>query len=147
MAVGVGEGDGVLVGVACDAELALVVQAVVVWAQGDEVPGVGGATVLPVDDVVYFQHVAVGAAGHSAVLVAQDDEAAGAFGDDAPGASDRDRYRIVDEGGGDQSVASDVAGDGVGEASASVVGGGAVGVEVDVDPEPVAAGEVGDGVQ
>ena len=70
LAVGVGEDHGAVVGVARYAEQALVVHAVVVWAQGDEVPGVGGATVLPVHDVVHFQHMGLGAAGYPAVLVA-----------------------------------------------------------------------------
>ena len=53
----------------------------------------------------------------------------------------------MDEGGGDQPIAADVLGDRVGEASASVVADGAVGIEVDVDAEPVAAGEVGDRIE
>ena len=71
-AVAVGEGDPVGgVGVAGDAEFAAVVHSVVSGAQGDEVPGVGGAVVFPVDDVVHFDVVCDGAAGDAAALVAQ----------------------------------------------------------------------------
>ena len=49
----VGEGDAVgLVGVSGDAEVAVVVEAVVVGAEGDEVVGVGAAAVFPVGEVV-----------------------------------------------------------------------------------------------
>ena len=43
---------------------------------------------FPMDDVMYFDEVVLCAAVHSAATVAQCDDAAGAFGDYALGASD-----------------------------------------------------------
>ena len=128
-----------VVGVAGDAEFAAVVHAVVSGAQGDEVPGVGGAVVFPVDDVVHLDVVGDGAAGDAAALVAQDHEAAGAQRDHALGASDGDGDRVVDEHRGDEAVAGDVAADGVGDGGVVVVAAGAVGAQVDVDAEAFAS--------
>ncbi len=68
-AAGVGEDQGLRpVSVAADAELALVVQAVVAGTEADEVPGLGGAVVVPVLDVVDLDPGA-GAPRHLAVAV------------------------------------------------------------------------------
>lgn len=80
---GVGEPDAVVeVGVAGDAETLLVVEPVVCGAEADEVPGVGGSVVGPVDDVVDFDVAVLVAAGNSATTVAVFDEAARAIGHD-----------------------------------------------------------------
>jgi hypothetical protein len=143
----IGEHHGALVGVSGDAQFASVVEAMVMRAQADQVPGVGGPAVFPVDDVVDFEDVGLGAAGNSAALVAKYDEAAGSFGDGAAGAADRDRDAALDEGGGDQAVTGDVAADRFGQVRSVGVGAAAVGAEVNVDAVPVAASEVGDRVQ
>ena len=80
----VGEVQSVgLVGVAGEPEGAFVVEAVVVTAEADEVVGVGGAAVAPVDDVVDVEPLGVGAAGGSAAAVAVFDGAACAAVDGA----------------------------------------------------------------
>jgi len=66
VAVGVGDAAGG-VGVA---EFTAVVHAMVSGAESDEVPRVGGAAVLPVDDVVHFEVVGLVAAGDGAAPVA-----------------------------------------------------------------------------
>ena len=99
---------------------------------------VGGAAVEPVDDVVDLEVAVVGAAGDAAALVAEGDEAAGAVGDEVAGAADRDGQAVGGEHGAEQAVAADVAANGVGEAGSGGVD-GAAGVEVEVDPEPVAS--------
>ena len=49
----------------------------VVGAEADEVPGVGGTQVEPVDDVVHVQPAGLGASRHPTSLVAEFDEPAG----------------------------------------------------------------------
>ena len=94
-AVGVGEHQPVgVVGVAGDAEFALVMQPVMPRTQASQIPGVGraGSVVgVPVDDVMDVQHPIRRTARHATAAVTQDHEAAGAFGDGALGASDTDR--------------------------------------------------------
>ena len=58
------------VGVSVDAESALVVEPVVSRAEADEVPGVGGSVVFPVDDVVDLEVVGGVTAGDAAAVVA-----------------------------------------------------------------------------
>ena len=68
-----GEGDAVgLVGVAGDPQSALVVEPVVVGAEADQVPGVGRAVVLPVNDVVHLEPVGFGATGDPASVVTRE---------------------------------------------------------------------------
>lgn len=135
--LGVGEGDAVeVVGVASDAESALVVELVVAWAEADEVRGVGGAAIAPVDDVVDLDVAVGGAARHPAAAVAAFDDAAGAIGDDALGATDRERHAVALPHRLHDHVTQQVIDDRGGELPA--VGGGdrAVG-DVEVDPGAV----------
>ena len=94
----VGEHDTVgCVRVAADAELAAVMQPVMVWAQTDQVPGVGRAVVVPVDDVMDLHEVMLATARNPAALITQDHNASGAVGHDVPAATHRDGYPIGDE--------------------------------------------------
>jgi hypothetical protein len=94
-----------VVGVAGDAEVALVVHAVVVAAEADEVPGDGVAVVFPVGDVVDLDVGLAVAAGDAAAAVAVLDEAADAAGDDAVGAADLGGVAVGVPDGGDVAVA------------------------------------------
>ena len=79
-AAGVGELDAVgVIGVAGDAEQTLVVHPVVSWAQADQVPRVGRAAVVPVDDVVDLDEPIRRAPRHPTTAVAALDDAAGAI--------------------------------------------------------------------
>ncbi len=93
--VGVGEdepaGD---VGVAGDAEFALVVESVVVRAETDQIPGFGRAVIVPVDDVVDFEVLVAPTPGDTAATVAEYHDTAGAVGDDVLGATDGDRHTV-----------------------------------------------------
>ncbi len=71
-----------IVGVARDAETAVMMHAVMARTQTDQIPRVGSAAVEPVDDVVHLDESVVGASGHPAALVATLDDAARAIGHD-----------------------------------------------------------------
>jgi hypothetical protein len=62
-------------------------------AQTDQVGGVGGSVVFPVDDVMHFQKPVRTTSRYPAALIAQDHVAAGAFGDDPLTAADRPTTR------------------------------------------------------
>jgi len=146
--VTVGERDAAVdVGVALDPEFAPVVHPMVSGAQGDEVPGVGGSVVFPVDDVVDLEVVGLVAAGDGAGLVAAQHDEAGALRDHALCATDRNRHVVSEEHGREQPVAGDVLADRVGQGPPACVAGARVGVEVDVDAEPVASCRRLDGVE
>src|SRR6187402_3560470 len=84
----VGEGDTAGgVGIARDAEFAVVVEPVVVWAETDQIPRVGDAVVFPVDDVMDLDEMLGRASRDPAATVAEFDEAAGAVGDDVLGSA------------------------------------------------------------
>jgi hypothetical protein len=137
-----------LVGVAGDAEEPLVVHAVVVAAEADEVPGDGVAVVFPVDDVVDLDVGLAVAAGDAAAAVAVFDEAADAAGDDAVGAADLDGVAFGVPHGGDVAVAGEVPAQGVGEGGAHVhLGPPRVSVDggLEVDQHAGAGGDLGPG--
>ncbi len=73
-----------------DGEVTGVVSVVVVGAQTDQVFDIGGSAVGPVGDVVAFHVPGGAAAGVGAPAVAVFDQASGAGGHDALGASDVD---------------------------------------------------------
>ena len=64
-----------------DAQPALVMDSVMLVAQCDQVVGICGAVLGPVNDVVNVEPALVVTAGHSAAAVAVDDRAPGSFGD------------------------------------------------------------------
>ena len=68
------------IGVAGDAEAALVKGAVMFVAQRDQIVHVGRAAVRPVDDVVHIEPTTIVTARDAAAAVAVDDGASGAFG-------------------------------------------------------------------
>ena len=70
--------------------------------QAQQVPGVGGAAVLPVDDVVDLDEPVRGAAGDAAAAVAAFDDAAGPVRDDVLRTTDREREAVVFEHDRDQ---------------------------------------------
>src|SRR6478735_529032 len=81
-AVGVGEDDPASeVGVPGDAQLALVVQAVVVRTEADQIPGVRPAAVFPVDDVVHLEVLVAATSGNPAASVTEDHDTPGAVRD------------------------------------------------------------------
>jgi hypothetical protein len=86
-----------LVGVAGEVEATKVVVTMATAAQHDEIGGVGGTTVGPVDDVVHLQAVAPAAQRVAALLVTVQDDPACALGHDAQTASDADRASLRDE--------------------------------------------------
>ena len=80
------------------------------------------------------------AARHGAALVAQQHQPAGALGDDVLAAAHRHGYGTVDENRRERPVTRSVAADRVGDEGTHRVDRATGGVDVDVDPEPVAAG-------
>jgi hypothetical protein len=127
-----------LVGVAGDTEGVLVVHPMVFRTERHQVPGAGGAVLVPVDDVVDFDDAVVGAAGDPAALVAQHDDPPCAFGDEVLGSSEVERDPVVFPDGLDDPVAADLVADAVGDPDPGrgecVAGGG---VEVDPDLRPI----------
>ena len=97
------------VGVAGDAEQALVVEAVVVPAQADQVPGHGLAVVFPVDDVVDLDPQGGVAAGDPAAAVAVLDQPADPPRHDPLGPPDLDGVAVGVPDRGDVAVAGEVA--------------------------------------
>ena len=89
----VGEDKAVgIIGVAGDAEQALVMKAMVVGTQRHQFGRVGGPSVLPVGDVMDLQLVAVLTARQPTGRVAFFDHHAGALGHDAKGPAHADRF-------------------------------------------------------
>ena len=94
--VGVGEDESAGdVGVAGDAEFALVVESVVVRTQPDEIPGFGRAVIVPVDDVVDLDVLVAPTPGDTTATVAEYHDTAGAVGDDVLGTTDGDRDTVA----------------------------------------------------
>ncbi len=87
LAVAVGEHDRtgsrwVEIGVARDAQATLMVHSVMLRAQADEVPRIGGPILRPVDDVVDLDETVACAPRDAATAIAVFDEASGAVGND-----------------------------------------------------------------
>jgi len=136
-----------VVGVSADAEAPSVVESVMAWTEGDEVPGLGRAVGGPVDDVVDLEVVLCVAAGNTAPSVAQQHDAAGALVDDSFAASHRHRPALLDDDRRDDAVTCEEAPGAVGERDAMGVAGRPVGVEMDVDAVPFASVGGHDGVE
>ena len=136
------------------------VEAVVLGVEGDEVPGVGAAVVLVVDDVVHFDVAGAVAPWDAAAEVAVLHEAAGAIGHDPLAPPNGDGDAVVGDDGADRAVAEEEVAEPVGDAPtvgeghrhpleriATVGVAGGEGFEVDVDAValPAVAGDVAHG--
>lgn len=115
-AIGVGERQPG-VGVAMDVEEAVVVGSVVGFAGCDEVGGIGGAAVLPVDAVVDLQAAGGAAAWYDTAAVASEHDTAEPVGDRSGLAAQVDRAAVAKPDGDQVGVTEDLAGDGVGSGS------------------------------
>lgn len=86
---------GRIVGVTADAELALMMETMVLRAQAHQVPGVGRPSVDPVPDVVDLHEPVVGATRHPAPAVAPHHHPPGALGHDPLCPPDREGHTVA----------------------------------------------------